>query len=45
MEGLAIGTDDYMVKPFSLQALRARVGALMRRADGGGNAATPCTMP
>jgi DNA-binding response OmpR family regulator/HPt (histidine-containing phosphotransfer) domain-containing protein len=29
--GLATGADDYLVKPFALPELRARVGALLRR--------------
>ncbi|WP_433792724.1 response regulator transcription factor [Actinoplanes sp. CA-252034] len=31
--GLAVGADDYMVKPFSMRVLAARVHALLRRAD------------
>jgi two-component system OmpR family response regulator len=37
--GLAIGGDDYVTKPFSVEALVARVRAVLRRAsrgDGGG---------
>jgi two-component system, OmpR family, response regulator len=30
--GLEIGADDYMVKPFDLRELRARVAAILRRA-------------
>ena len=32
VRGLATGADDYMVKPFSVPELLARVGALLRRA-------------
>ena len=31
--GLEIGADDYLVKPFSLRELQARVKALLRRKD------------
>jgi DNA-binding response OmpR family regulator len=31
--GLEIGADDYLVKPFAIPELRARVKAVMRRAD------------
>lgn len=33
--GLRVGADDYLVKPFALEELEARVGALIRRAHGG----------
>ena len=31
--GLETGADDYLVKPFSLQELNARIGALLRRSQ------------
>jgi len=33
--GLEVGADDYMVKPFELPELIARIHALIRRAEGG----------
>jgi DNA-binding response OmpR family regulator len=33
--GLRLGADDYLVKPFALEELEARVAALIRRATGG----------
>src|SRR4029434_6697746 len=33
--GLDLGADDYLVKPFSLNELQARVRALLRRSTGG----------
>ena len=32
--GLELGADDYVVKPFSPRELIARIGAVLRRADG-----------
>ena len=37
VEGLDAGADDYLVKPFAVEELRARVRALLRRAGGGGD--------
>lgn len=37
LEGFESGADDYLVKPFSLLELDARVHALMRRGSGGGS--------
>lgn len=34
VQGLAAGADDYLVKPFSLRELDARIQALVRRAQG-----------
>ena len=34
VEGLDAGADDYLVKPFALDELNARVRALLRRANG-----------
>ena len=36
IRGLTLGADDYLTKPFSPQELVLRVGAILRRARGGG---------
>ena len=38
VEGLDAGADDYLVKPFALRELRARLRALLRRIDREGGA-------
>jgi two-component system, OmpR family, response regulator MprA len=35
VQGLDVGADDYLVKPFALRELQARLRALLRRADDG----------
>ena len=40
VEGLAAGADDYLVKPFEVEELLARVGAVLRRAGRGGQTLT-----
>lgn len=34
VQGFALGADDYLIKPFSLKELDARIKALVRRAEG-----------
>ena len=38
VDGLAAGGDDYLVKPFAIEELRARVRALLRRTGAGDDA-------
>src|SRR5690606_28998138 len=40
VEGLALGADDYLAKPFKFAELVARIGALARRSGG----ATPSVL-
>ena len=35
MKGLSLGADDYIVKPFALAELTARIHTVLRRARGG----------
>ena len=37
IDGLDAGADDYLVKPFALKELKARLRALLRRAGAGGD--------
>ena len=42
VQGLDLGADDYLTKPFNLVELEARVRALIRRGQLGSNAALNC---
>jgi len=44
VRGLTIGADDYVVKPFSLEELIARVRAVLRRTRGEHDASRPLTL-
>ena len=40
VRGLTTGADDYVTKPFSLSEVLARIGAILRRSNGGEEAPT-----
>lgn len=42
VEGLEAGADDYLVKPFQMEELLARVKALLRRASGAASTELKC---
>lgn len=42
VDGLEAGADDYMVKPFSVEELQARLRALLRRASGWSQSLLQC---
>jgi len=44
VEGLGLGADDYLAKPFSLEELVARVEAVMRRVDSSPTATAVMTL-
>jgi DNA-binding response OmpR family regulator len=41
IKGLKLGADDYLTKPFNVQELLARIEAVLRRSDSGGEAQPP----
>ena len=42
VRGLDQGADDYLLKPFDVEELKARIRALTRRTHGGGNSLQKC---
>ena len=45
MKGFSLGADDYVTKPFSLQELRCRVEAVLRRTKPHEDAEPECSIP
>ena len=45
VRGLEIGADEYVVKPFGVRELVARVRAVLRRAASAAAPATSCSLP
>jgi two-component system response regulator MprA len=45
IDGLDVGADDYMVKPFDVGELKARLRALLRRSGPEGEPGTSCPSP
>ena len=44
IEGLRLGSDDYVTKPFSIEELVERVKAVLRRASGTGPGRAPALL-
>lgn len=42
IEGLSLGADDYLIKPFHLSELYARIMAIVRRRNYNGNSLVKC---
>ena len=45
VEGLRLGVDDYVTKPFSIEELIERVKAVLRRSSGAGRRQTSAELP